>query len=254
MVVVGTAVPDSRERPRHEGWRARVPTFFATTLTILGALCAVAAVSEAAGQRIQPVRQLVNGLLLPAPANLGYAALVAVLAAGVARRKRVAYVFLVVYFALQFVYDPFLLAPLLLLSPPAWASWCLGRSGGSAFSSALAVLLRSRGKSAARTPHGGERIRPLRAASGDRDSLGYFAPRRDKAVVFSPTGKAAVTYRVVNGVGLASGDPVGDVEAWGPAIKAWLRHARSYGWTPAVMGASEQGATAYARAKDARDR
>src|SRR2546430_5386797 len=120
IVVVGIAVPDTRERPRHEGWRARVPTFFATTLTILGALCAVAAVSEAARQRIQPVRQLVNGLLLPAPANLGYAALVAVLAARVARRKRVAYVFLVIYFALQFVYDAFLLAALLLMSPEGW--------------------------------------------------------------------------------------------------------------------------------------
>ena len=38
---------------------------------------------------------------------------------------------------------------------------------------------------------------------GERDSLGYFATRRDKAVVFSPSGKAAVTYRVVSGVMLA---------------------------------------------------
>jgi len=121
-VVVGIAVPDTRERPRHEGWRARVPTFFATTLTILGALCAVAAVSEAAGQRIQPVRQLVNGLLLPAPANLGYAALVAVLAAGVARRKRVAYVFLLIYFGLQVAYDVLLLGLIATLAPGDWDS------------------------------------------------------------------------------------------------------------------------------------
>src|SRR5256886_5162969 len=139
MVVVGTAVPDSRERPRHEGWRARVPTFFATTLTILGALCAVAAVSEAAGQRIQPVRQLVNGLLLPAPANLGYAALVAVLAAGVARRKRVADVFLLIYFAFQFIYDAFLLAALLLMAPADWGGRSPPRWAGPVGGAHLAI-------------------------------------------------------------------------------------------------------------------
>src|SRR5262249_35213366 len=80
-----------------------------------------------------------------------------------------------------------------------------------------------------------------------RDSLGYFATRRDKAVIFSPSGKAAVTYRVVNGVALASGDPIGDPEAWGLAIRAWLDHVRAYSWTPAGMGASEEGATAYGR-------
>ncbi|MEL3946743.1 phosphatidylglycerol lysyltransferase domain-containing protein [Streptomyces sp. LNU-CPARS28] len=43
--------------------------------------------------------------------------------------------------------------------------------------------------------------------------MGYFALRRDKAAVFSPSGKAAVTYRVVNGVSLAPGDPVRAPEA-----------------------------------------
>src|SRR5262249_49887307 len=86
------------------------------------------------------------------------------------------------------------------------------------------------------------------AAWGGRAPLGYSAPRRDKAVIFSATGKAAVTYRVVAGVSLASGDPIGDPEAWGPAIDAWLEQTRAYAWRPAVMGASEEGATAYARA------
>ncbi|RLQ03138.1 phosphatidylglycerol lysyltransferase domain-containing protein, partial [Micromonospora sp. CV4] len=77
--------------------------------------------------------------------------------------------------------------------------------------------------------------------------LGYFATRRDKAAIFSASGKATITYRVVNGVSLASGDPVGDPEAWGPAIEAWLDQAREYAWTPAVIGASEAGARAYHR-------
>ncbi|MGD3105061.1 phosphatidylglycerol lysyltransferase domain-containing protein [Streptomyces sp. YGL11-2] len=92
-----------------------------------------------------------------------------------------------------------------------------------------------------------ERLRALLARHGDRDSLGYFALRRDKSVLFSPSGKAAVTYRVVGGVSLASADPLGDPEAWPGAIACWLAEAREHGWAPAVMGASEEGGTVYAR-------
>lgn len=91
------------------------------------------------------------------------------------------------------------------------------------------------------------RLRELLDRHGERDSLGYFALRRDKAVMFSPSGKAAVTYRVVGGVSLASGDPIGDPEAWPGAIDAWLAEARRHAWTPAVMGASEEAGTVYAR-------
>ena len=52
-------------------------------------------------------------------------------------------------------------------------------------------------------------LRGLLARHGSEDSLGYFATRRDKASVFSPDGRAAVTYRVIAGVSLASADPVG---------------------------------------------
>ena len=91
------------------------------------------------------------------------------------------------------------------------------------------------------------RLRELLERHGDRDSLGYFALRRDKSVVFSPSGKAAVAYRVLGGVSLASGDPIGDVEAWPGAIESWLRQARANSWVPAVTGASEEGGTVYAR-------
>ncbi|KUN78310.1 hypothetical protein AQJ66_31415 [Streptomyces bungoensis] len=91
------------------------------------------------------------------------------------------------------------------------------------------------------------RLRELLDRHGERDSLGYFALRRDKAAMFSPSGKAAVTYRVVGGVSLASGDPIGDPEAWPGAIDAWLAEARRHAWTPAVMGASEEAGTVYAR-------
>ncbi|MGW4569012.1 phosphatidylglycerol lysyltransferase domain-containing protein [Streptomyces sp. NPDC004561] len=92
-----------------------------------------------------------------------------------------------------------------------------------------------------------EKLRALLDRHGARDSLGYFALRRDKAAIFSPSGKAAITYRVVGAVSLASGDPIGDPEAWPGAIDAWLAEARRHAWIPAVMGASEEAGTVYAR-------
>ncbi|MEU8483070.1 phosphatidylglycerol lysyltransferase domain-containing protein [Streptomyces sp. NPDC048641] len=97
------------------------------------------------------------------------------------------------------------------------------------------------------TPDDEAKLRALLDKVGDRDSLGYFALRREKSVVWSPTGKAAVAYRVVGGVSLASGDPIGDPEAWPGAIAPWLVQAREHGWIPAVMGASEEAGTIYAR-------
>ncbi|MBT2450521.1 bifunctional lysylphosphatidylglycerol synthetase/lysine--tRNA ligase LysX [Streptomyces sp. ISL-43] len=131
--------------------------------------------------------------------------------------------------------------------PPRPLYFLLGLFGALALLNAAATLFRSQRLTAAL--HGDEepRIRALLGAYGRADSLGYFATRRDKAVVFAPNGKAAVTYRVEAGVCLGSGDPVGDPAAWTPAIDAWLAVARRYGWQPAVMGASEDGATAYAR-------
>ncbi|WP_308216397.1 MULTISPECIES: phosphatidylglycerol lysyltransferase domain-containing protein [Streptomyces] len=91
------------------------------------------------------------------------------------------------------------------------------------------------------------RLRALLDKHGGRDSLGHFALRRDKAVVFSPSGKAAVTYRVVSGVMLAGGDPIGDVEAWPGAIERFMDEATAHSWTPAVMGCSETGGEVWTR-------
>jgi lysyl-tRNA synthetase, class II len=91
------------------------------------------------------------------------------------------------------------------------------------------------------------RLRALLDQHGARDSLGYFALRDDKFVVFSKTGKAAVTYRVIGGVAVASADPLGDSEAWPGAIEEFLEVCRRHGWVPAAMGCSELGATVWAR-------
>ncbi|MCX5391480.1 phosphatidylglycerol lysyltransferase domain-containing protein [Streptomyces sp. NBC_00094] len=101
---------------------------------------------------------------------------------------------------------------------------------------------------AARLTHDDEtRLRALLDQHGGRDSLGHFALRHDKGVVFSPSGKAAVCYRVLSGVMLASGDPIGDVEAWPGAIERFMDEAKAHSWTPAVMGCSETGGQVWTR-------
>lgn len=96
------------------------------------------------------------------------------------------------------------------------------------------------------------RIRTLLRDFGDHDSLGYFATRRDKAIVWdtadAATARAGVSHRAVGSISLASGNPVGDPVQWPAAIEAWRREARSTGLSLAVMGAGEAGASAYGEA------
>ncbi|MEV0128903.1 bifunctional lysylphosphatidylglycerol synthetase/lysine--tRNA ligase LysX [Dactylosporangium sp. NPDC050688] len=329
----------------------RLPDWLAGGLLAVAALCAVAAVSAALGSRVHPVRVTVDALLMPAPANLGYAAILATLAAAVHNRKRVIFWVLLVFLGLQGIFDVSVLlggaergeearelrlpwhgaaaglanvlitAVLLALlwlardgfsarvqraslpkavvtlgallafgiavgwglvelfpgslgagagrlaysgqtvlggafgfdvgrqgRAPGWVNLILGAFGAAALFAAVFALLRSQRATASLDTDEERRVRQLLAEHGRRDSLGYFATRRDKEVIFSPSGRSAVTYRVVFGVSLASGDPIGEPDAWPPAIEAWLREARDYAWTPAVMGAGEEGATAYARA------
>ncbi|WP_208758902.1 phosphatidylglycerol lysyltransferase domain-containing protein [Microbispora triticiradicis] len=109
------------------------------------------------------------------------------------------------------------------------------------------LALRPERPAAALTPGDERRLRAMLDQWGGQDSLGYFALRRDKSVIFSPSGKAAVTYRVVAGVMLASGDPLGDAEAWPGAIRRFLEEAGRHAWIPAVIGCGESGGEAWTR-------
>ncbi|MGX4737639.1 phosphatidylglycerol lysyltransferase domain-containing protein [Kitasatospora griseola] len=130
---------------------------------------------------------------------------------------------------------------------PRWIDLALNLLGTALLLLTLRILLRSPLGAEQLGPEDESRLRRLLERHGGRDSLGYFALRRDKSPCFSPSGKAAVAYRVVNGVALASGDPLGDPEAWPQAIEEWQRLARAHAWIPAVTGAGEQGGTVYAR-------
>ena len=90
-------------------------------------------------------------------------------------------------------------------------------------------------------------IRALLDRYGEQDSLGYFTLREDKSVLWSPSGKSCIGYRVLSGVMLASGDPIGDPEAWPGAIHTFLDEAARHAWVPAVIGCSELGAEIWTR-------
>ena len=129
--------------------------------------------------------------------------------------------------------------------PHVFVNALLGLFGALALMVAAIVLFQSQRAENALTGEDESAIRGLLELYGKNDSLGYFATRRDKAVVFAPNGRAAITYRVEVGVCLASGDPVGDPKAWPQAIEAWLTLCQTYGWAPGVMGASSAAAEAF---------
>ena len=95
-------------------------------------------------------------------------------------------------------------------------------------------------------------MRTLLRSFGEWDSLGYFATRRDKSIVWNTgnaaTAQAGVSYRVIGSVSLASGNPVGDPQHWASAIEQWRKKSRANGWSMAVMGAGEMGGAAYTEA------
>lgn len=123
----------------------------------------------------------------------------------------------------------------------------LATLGGVTIGLPVYMALRSPQRLSVPTADDEERLRALLCRREGGDSLGYFALRRDKAVIFSPTGKSAISYRVLSGVMLASGDPLGDPEAWPGAIAAFMAEASRHAWIPAVIGCSERGGEVWVR-------
>ncbi|GAA1898824.1 hypothetical protein GCM10009736_79050 [Actinomadura bangladeshensis] len=122
------------------------------------------------------------------------------------------------------------------------ASWLPGMLG-LAGAAGLLVLVTTLLAPDPAPPPGDERERRRVAglvAHPGSDTLAPFALRRDKAYVFSADGRAAIGYRVLFGVAVAGGDPVGDPASHGDAVRAFLAMCRTTGWRPAVLGASDE--------------
>ncbi len=138
------------------------------------------------------------------------------------------------------------------VNAPLWVRVLLNVMGAVVVLGSAAVLFRSPRYTRTLGAPDEAAVRTMLREHGDLDSLGYFATRRDKAVVWDhedpAQARAGVSYRVVRGVSLASGNPVGDPEHWPAAIEAWRRDARANGWSLAVMAAGSEGARAFEEA------
>jgi lysyl-tRNA synthetase class 2 len=69
-----------------------------------------------------------------------------------------------------------------------------------------------------------------------RDSLAYFALRRDKSYFFNEERTAFLAYRAIGGVALVSGDPVGDPSAAPGLLSDFARHCHAHAWRVAALG------------------
>lgn len=72
------------------------------------------------------------------------------------------------------------------------------------------------------------------------DTLAPFVLRADKAYFFTPDEQAFLAYRVVAGVAIVSGDPVGPNERLRDVIAAFVAYAHRHDWRIAILGASER--------------
>ena len=63
--------------------------------------------------------------------------------------------------------------------------------------------------------------------------------RSDKSYFFSRDGAAFLAYRVVGGVALVAGDPIGPAGVRRELMQRFLGFAHERGWRVAVLGAGE---------------
>jgi lysyl-tRNA synthetase class 2 len=111
---------------------------------------------------------------------------------------------------------------------------------------ALYFWLRPFGQAVAQTVGERRAARALVETYGS-DSLAFFALRRDKSYLFSPSRRAFLAYRVVAGTALVSGDPVGDDAEIDDLLDELRRVVRARGWRVAVVGASDEHLDRYRR-------
>ena len=87
--------------------------------------------------------------------------------------------------------------------------------------------------------HEHELVRALVARFGV-DTLAPFALRADKSYFFSEDESVFLAYRVVNGVAIVAGDPIGRADVREELVRRFLDFAHERGWRVAVLGVSEE--------------
>lgn len=71
------------------------------------------------------------------------------------------------------------------------------------------------------------------------DTLAPFVLRSDKSYFFTADEAAFLAYRVVSGVAIVSGDPIGPRDRLDELIGRFVEHAHHRDWRVAILGASE---------------
>ena len=78
------------------------------------------------------------------------------------------------------------------------------------------------------------------------DTLAPFVLRADKAYFFCKDDTAFLAYRVVGGVAIVSGDPIGPLDRRGEVVDDFVAYAHERDWRIAILGASESCLPLYA--------
>lgn len=79
------------------------------------------------------------------------------------------------------------------------------------------------------------------------DTLAPFALRADKSYFFSEDECAFLAYKVVGGVAIVSGDPVGEAASFDSLVERFIAFAHARDWRIAILGASERWLALYRR-------
>ena len=77
-------------------------------------------------------------------------------------------------------------------------------------------------------------------AAWGTDTLAPFVLRADKSYFFDDDEKSFVAYKVVGGVAIVSGDPIGPPDRFTYLIGDFIKFAHARGWRVAILGASER--------------
>ena len=78
------------------------------------------------------------------------------------------------------------------------------------------------------------------------DTLAPFVLRADKSYFFSTNERAFLAYRVVGGVAIVSGDPIGPPDEFDELVRRFIEFAHERDWRIAILGASQRWLTLYA--------
>ena len=77
-----------------------------------------------------------------------------------------------------------------------------------------------------------ERVQELTRRGGS--TLAWMATWKGNAAWFTPDGRAGLAYRVIGGVALTVGGPIGEEAAAADAVHGFVGHCSEQGWTPAL--------------------